>query len=105
MSEMMVYAFDIENPNEVIPPMEIGEWRDMSEDERRSSNELHELHTIKAPDDRSDSNLVQLVEELGEDAFGACAKLAVIEIPDGVEWEIDEYDGMESVDEVHRSWS
>ena len=27
------------------------------------------------------------------------------EIPDDVEWEIDDYDGIETIHEVHRSWS
>lgn len=44
---------------------------------------------------RRHPDLVQCVEELGEDANGPCAELAVIEIPDGVEYIIDEYDGME----------
>lgn len=53
---------------------------------------------------RDDPNLVRVVEELGEDANGKCAELSIVEIPDGVNWEIDEYDGNESIDEVHRSW-
>lgn len=32
------------------------------------------------------------------------AKLAIVEVPDGVEYVIDEYDGQESVEEAHRSW-
>jgi len=35
---------------------------------------------------------------------GRCAELKVVEVPDGVDWEIDEYDGFESVEETHRSW-
>ncbi len=49
--------------------------------------------------------LIKAVEELGDAASGRHAKLAVIEIPDGIEWEIDEYDGQESVSETHRVWS
>lgn len=48
--------------------------------------------------------VVQVVEELGEAANGPYADLKVIEIPDGIEWELDDYDGMESVHESHRSW-
>lgn len=48
--------------------------------------------------------LVECVEELGEKSFGACASLKVVEIPDGVEWTIDEYDGKESIEEKHQSW-
>lgn len=55
--------------------------------------------------DRSDPILIEVVERLGEESWGSCAKLAVIEIPDGIEWEISEYDGMEEVEEKHRSWS
>lgn len=53
---------------------------------------------------RSDDSIVAVVEELGEAANGQYAKLKVVEIPDGISWEIDEYDGRESVSETHRSW-
>jgi hypothetical protein len=42
---------------------------------------------------------------MGEDAFGRYAQLKVIEIPENVDWEIGEYDGMEWVAEKHRRWS
>jgi hypothetical protein len=48
--------------------------------------------------------LVQVVEELGPEASAAMARLKVVEIPDGIEWEIDDYDGFEKVEEKHRSW-
>lgn len=54
---------------------------------------------------RNDSILVQVVQELGESANGKCAELHVVKIPDDVEYEIDEYDGLETIHEVHRSWS
>ena len=54
--------------------------------------------------DRNDPDLVAVVEELGVAADGLHATLKVVEIPDDIDWEIDEYDGMESVHEVHRSW-
>ena len=53
---------------------------------------------------RHDPFLVQAVKELGEKANGGFADLKVIEIPDGVEYEIDEYDGIETVHEKHESW-
>lgn len=46
---------------------------------------------------RHDPDLVAAVETLGSKANGACADLEVVEIPDGAEYEIDEYDGMERV--------
>jgi hypothetical protein len=48
--------------------------------------------------------LVECVEVLGERADGAYATLRVVEIPEHVIWEIEEYDGNESVVESHRSW-
>lgn len=53
---------------------------------------------------RDDPKLVAIVEELGQASWGALAQLEVVEIPDGVEWEIDEYDGIETIHEKHRSW-
>ena len=54
--------------------------------------------------DRTDPILIQIVETLGAEANGRFAKLCIIEIPDDVKWEITEYDGNESVEEVHRKW-
>jgi len=53
---------------------------------------------------RTDPTALAVVEELGERANGMCAELRIVEIPAGVEWEIDEYDGSETIDEKHRSW-
>ena len=53
---------------------------------------------------RDDPDLVNAVEELGEQANTAFSKLKVVEIPNNVEWEICDYNGMESVHEGHRSW-
>ncbi len=53
---------------------------------------------------RNDENLVKAVEQLKGKANGMCAKLEIVEIPDDVEWEIDEYDGNEHIAEKHRTW-
>ena len=53
---------------------------------------------------RSCSLLVQVVEELKDKADAEHANLIVVEVPDNIEYEIDEYDGQETVDEKHRSW-
>ena len=37
-------------------------------------------------------------------ASGELSKLSIVEVPDDIQWEIDDYDGMESVHELHRSW-
>ena len=54
--------------------------------------------------ERNDPILVHVVETLGAEANGRFAKLHIVEIPDDVNWGISYYDGMESVEEVHRSW-
>jgi hypothetical protein len=66
--------------------------------------------TVWTNDARADSNrshpdLIGVIEKLGDEASSRFSKLTVIEIPDDVEWEISEYDGAETVEEVHRSWS
>lgn len=53
---------------------------------------------------RDDIRLIAAVEELQEIANGLDAELKVVEIPDGVKWEIDASDGMEWVAEMHRIW-
>lgn len=53
---------------------------------------------------RNDPALVQAVEELGMEANSQYSSLKVVEIPDGVKWYVDEYDGMEKINEEHRSW-
>lgn len=53
---------------------------------------------------RSHPLIVRVVEELGEAANGPCAKLEIVEIPDGIDWHIDEYDGNEHIAENHRTW-
>jgi hypothetical protein len=55
-------------------------------------------------DDRANPALVSVVEKLGNAASGSCARLRVTEIPDGIEWNIDEYNGNESIEKAHRSW-
>ena len=54
---------------------------------------------------RSDEDLVEVVETLGSAANGSYSNLKVVEIPDDVEWYIEEYDGREHIAERHRTWS
>lgn len=53
---------------------------------------------------RTAPELIECVETLGDKSFGWLAKLKVIEIPDDVDYEIEEYDGAEWVSEKHRKW-
>lgn len=56
------------------------------------------------PSDRTDPLLVQVVEELGEQANGSAAELKVFDIPDDVKWHISDFDGIETIHENHRVW-
>jgi len=48
--------------------------------------------------------LVECVETLGNMSHGGYSDLKVVEIPDNVEWIIQEYDGYEHIAEKHRTW-
>jgi hypothetical protein len=54
---------------------------------------------------RDDPMLVQVVLRLGAAANTRYSSLKVVEVPDGVEWTIHEYDGREWVAEAHRTWN
>lgn len=53
---------------------------------------------------RDDVALVEVVEQLGAAANGACAKLEIVEIPREVDFVIEAHDGVEHVAERHRKW-
>ena len=54
---------------------------------------------------RINPDVIEAIEALGEkDASSGLAQLEIVEIPDGIEWEIDNYDGIETIHEEHRSW-
>jgi hypothetical protein len=55
--------------------------------------------------ERNDPDLIETVETLKEKADGFCANLKIVEIPDDVQWQIQEYDGLEWVAEQHRTWA
>jgi hypothetical protein len=54
--------------------------------------------------ERNDPLLVETVEKLGVKANDNYSKLKVVDIPDDVYWEIEDYDGLECVRECSRSW-
>ena len=57
---------------------------------------------------RNDADLVTVIEQLGKKASGSilgCSlDIRIITIPNGVEWEICDYDGIEYVREIARNW-
>ena len=46
--------------------------------------------------------LVEMVEQ--GDAGGVYSDLKIVEIPDDVNWEVVQYDGLEHIAEKHRTW-
>lgn len=54
--------------------------------------------------DRASPLLVECVEALGEKAAGEHATLNVVDVPDGVKWEVHDENGIEWVAEKHRTW-
>ena len=53
---------------------------------------------------RTDNDLISVIEDLGDEASGRYGSVKVIEIPDDIDWEIDDYDGIETIHEKHRVW-
>ena len=93
-------------PEERLESKEGEAFYQMSLDDRRAYNQKHSEQTWYYRDvERNDPILVQVVEEMGDRAGGRCAELSIVEIPDDVQWVIEEYDGMEHVAEAHRTWS
>lgn len=53
---------------------------------------------------RSDPDLIEVIERLGKAADGECASLSIVDIPNGASFEIDEYDGNETVVPPRQTW-
>lgn len=65
----------------------------------------HYLSPYEFTDDRADVDLIAVLEELGiEKSNGQHASLKILEIPNDIEWQVEEYDGHEHIAEKHRTW-
>ena len=53
---------------------------------------------------RDDPDLVSVVQQIPEDEGIVGTDLRVIEIPDDVDWQIDDWDGMEHIVDRKRIW-
>lgn len=55
--------------------------------------------------ERNDKDLTQALENLGvKNCNTRFSELKIVKIPDGMEYEITDYDGVETLHEKHRSW-
>jgi hypothetical protein len=61
-------------------------------------------NSYRGQDERTEPRLIQVIEELGEEANTRFSELMIVEVPDDSSWYIDDYDGMEHVSEHHRTW-
>lgn len=78
-------------------PVEEFERIKAEDDKKRDWTRSNEAYYSDYNIERDDPILVQVVEELGEEASGSCANLQIAEVPAGTAYRIDEYDGNESV--------
>ena len=53
---------------------------------------------------RQDPVLIEVVEELGDKANGRYAALKIVEVPDGLTYVVDDYDGIETLHEDVPTW-
>lgn len=92
---------------------DLKKWKDYKKNKKKYKGTTLFLTTF-SPDEkyvlnarncnRCDPILIKVVEEMGQKANGQFAELRVIDIPDDVKWEIEEYDGSEWIREVSRTW-
>jgi len=54
---------------------------------------------------RFNKKLIKAIEKIGlEKSSGKFAKLEIIDVPNDLEYEWNEYDGVETIHEKHKSW-
>jgi len=76
----------------------------------KAESKYRELAGITDPDfhsqliPRDDAHLIAVVELMGHKANGGYAELKIVDVPDDVNWYVEEYDGKEWVAERHRTW-
>jgi hypothetical protein len=92
-----------EDLGETVTSRELEDFRYYIEDEGYD-DVIYSAYSFNDEDERDYPLLTDVIEELGEKANGTNAKLKVVSIPEGVIWCIREYDGIETVEERHRSW-
>ena len=92
-------------PEDRIESKEGEDFYKLPMEERAAYNKAHSEQTVYEREiERDDPALVQAVEELGHKSWGQHAELSVVEIPDGIDYEINEYDGNEHIAEKHQTW-
>jgi hypothetical protein len=92
-------------PPEKRPPDLSSQWQSLPLDVRAENNKQHSNCRLYDKDiPRDDPDLIQTIKELKKEANGPFASLKIVNVPDDVEWQIEEYDGLEWIAEKHRTW-
>lgn len=57
-------------------------------------------------DIRTDPDFIAMIEGFGaKKCGGKFSQLKIVEIPDDIDWEISDYNGIETIHVVHRKWN
>jgi len=112
--ESFFYSIEYSGSNKKYNKIEIEEYKgifvqtltkDFGESFQDLSNEDYELYAFYDGDlERTDPNLISVVESLGSESNSWASDLKVIDVPDEANWTIEEYDGTEWIAEVHQTW-
>lgn len=78
--------------------------KDMGENIEITDENYDKYHLYLDEAHREDPILIEVVEELGEKASGPFGDLKVVEIPDDLDYVIDEYDGIETLHQKVEEW-
>lgn len=62
------------------------------------------IYQFQYYEDRTDPDLIAVIEQFGDKASSSLGRVYIVEVPDDVEWTIEDYDGVEWVAEKHRRW-
>lgn len=89
-----------------VPPEEYDKLLKECHDRDGNYKEINNKGWFLNPYDikRDDKILIEAVKKLGSRANGNLANLQIVKIPPNIRWVIDDYDGMETIEEEHRSW-
>lgn len=71
--------------------------KDFGNDVEISNKDYEKYSLYLRGEAREDKTLIEVVEELGEQASGRFGELKIVEIPENAFYLIDEYDGIETV--------
>jgi hypothetical protein len=54
---------------------------------------------------RSNTKFIEAIEKVGINQSSGCSsKIKIIDIPGGIDYYIDDFDGNETIHEIHNSW-